>query len=49
MTRSVRIAIEDLHLDRVWIVYPGESVYRVHDRVEVVPVSHVLNALARLR
>ncbi len=39
MSPSIRIALEDLGLDRVAIVYPGTKRYRVADRVEAVPLD----------
>ena len=39
MTRSLRVALADLRLDRAWIVYPGRAAYRVHEKVEVVPLA----------
>jgi hypothetical protein len=35
---SMRIALEDLKLDRLIVVYPGDRRYTLHDRVEVVPL-----------
>ena len=37
MTPSIRIAMRDLGLERVAIVYPGTKRYPLTDRVEVVP------------
>ena len=37
LTPSIRIALEDLELERVAIVYPGAKRYRVGERVEAVP------------
>ena len=39
VTRSLRIALEDLRLDGVAVVYPGSTRYRMHDRVEAVPLA----------
>lgn len=39
ITSSVRIAIEDLGLDRVAIVYPGARRFALSDKVEAVPLS----------
>ena len=36
MTKSLHIAIEDLKLEKAWIVYPGSERYRVHEKVECV-------------
>jgi predicted AAA+ superfamily ATPase len=47
MTKSLHIALQDLKLDRAWIVYPGKEAYAVHERVEVVPLQTLLPALVR--
>jgi len=39
ITRSIRIALEDLGLDRIAIVYPGAKRYPLADNVEVVPLA----------
>ena len=49
MTRSLYVALEDLGLEHAWIVYPGRTQYRVHERVEVAPLPNVLKKLATLR
>ena len=41
VTPSIRIALADLDLDRVAVVYPGERRYPLADRVEAVPVSEL--------
>lgn len=38
LTKSLRIAIEDLHLDRIAIVYPGNREYALDHNVRVIPV-----------
>jgi len=39
VTPSIRIALEDLGLERVAIVYPGKKRFSLGDRVEVVPLQ----------
>jgi predicted AAA+ superfamily ATPase len=39
MTPSMRIALEDLGLERIVVVHPGEKRYGLHDQVEVVPLD----------
>jgi predicted AAA+ superfamily ATPase len=39
LTPSIRIAIEDLGLERVIVVYPGNRRYAIADRVEAVPLA----------
>lgn len=48
MTKSLRIALEDLRLERAWIVYPGEKRYVVHDQVEALPLQSIGDGLATL-
>ena len=42
MTPSIRIALEDLELQRVAVVYPGDRRYAIADRVEAVPLSDLV-------
>lgn len=41
MTRSMRIALEDLKLDRIAVVYPGSQRYPLDERVEAVPLREL--------
>ena len=45
-TRSMRVALEDLGLDHLWVVYPGDEGYALDDRISVLPVAEV-GTLAR--
>ena len=48
-TRSIRVAMEDLNLTHLWIVYPGAEAYDLDDRISVLPVSDVARiSLGRL-
>ena len=38
LTPSMKIAMEDLQLDRLIVFYPGEKAYPLADRIEVVPL-----------
>jgi predicted AAA+ superfamily ATPase len=38
LTQSIRIAMDDLGLERVVVLYPGDRRYSIADRVEVVPL-----------
>jgi uncharacterized protein len=42
LTPSMRIALEDLKLDRLVVVYPGERRYRLADRVDVLPLTDLV-------
>ena len=44
MTPSIRIALDDLGLDRVVVVYPGDTRYTIADRVEAVPLAALASA-----
>jgi uncharacterized protein len=39
MTRSMRVAMADLKLDELWVVYPGKREYRLEESVRVRPLS----------
>lgn len=38
LTPSMRIALEDLKLERIAVIYPGERQYPLHDRINAVPL-----------
>jgi uncharacterized protein len=42
LSRSMRTALEDLALDRLWVVYPGTRRYALHDHVEALPMGELL-------
>ena len=42
-TPSMRIAMEDLKLDELTVVYPGQKRYKLAKKVEVAPLSEFLN------
>jgi uncharacterized protein len=44
LTPSMRIALDDLALDALYVVYPGARVYALAPRVQVVPLSTLLPA-----
>lgn len=39
MTPSMRVALADLALDALYVVYPGDRRYRLAERVEAVPLA----------
>ena len=45
-TRSMRVALNDLELEHLWVVYPGKEAYPLDDRISVLPVADI-PALAR--
>jgi predicted AAA+ superfamily ATPase len=48
LTRSMNVALQDLRLDHLWVVYPGSEIYRLHERVTVIPISAVHDPIGML-
>lgn len=44
ITPSMRTALTDLHLHKLYVVYPGEQRYPLARNVEVVPLSEMVDA-----
>jgi uncharacterized protein len=44
LTPSMRIALTDLKLDRLYVLYPGDKTYSLGKKVEVVPLAKFVNA-----
>jgi hypothetical protein len=42
-TRSMRIALADLCLDRLFVVYPGERQIELDERITALPLAEVGN------
>lgn len=38
-TRAMHIVIEDLQLEKLWVVYPGGTGYALQENIEVVPLE----------
>ena len=41
VTKSMRIALEDLKLTHLWVIYPGSERYVLDERITVVPASQI--------
>jgi uncharacterized protein len=41
VTRSMRIALDDLGLEHLWIIYPGQHAYPVHEQITVWPLRDI--------
>ena len=39
VTRSMRVALADLGLDHLWVLYPGDRTYPLDDRITVLPAA----------
>jgi len=44
LTRSMRTAVEDLKLERLWVIYPGKKAYRLAENVQVLPLADIPDA-----
>jgi predicted AAA+ superfamily ATPase len=49
MTKSLGIALDDLGLEKAWIVYPGAEEYRVHERASALPLTKLSSVLRVVR
>ena len=38
-TRSMSVAIQDLTLEHLWVVYPGNQEYSLEEKISVIPAS----------
>ena len=41
ISKSMRIALEDLKLDHLWVIYPGHHAYPINDRITVWPIVNI--------
>jgi len=41
LTRSMKTAVEDLKLKRLWVVYPGKAAYPLSEKIQVIPLADV--------
>jgi len=47
VTRSMRRVLEDLALEHLWIICPGEHAYRIDDKITVWPLRHAVGVQAK--
>ncbi|MBW2078393.1 MAG: hypothetical protein JRI71_12750 [Deltaproteobacteria bacterium] len=40
-TRSMHIAIEDLGLEHMWLIYPGDQKCVLDDKITVIPLEEI--------
>jgi hypothetical protein len=40
-TKSMRVALDDLRLERLFVVYPGEKDYTLDERIQVLGLRNV--------
>jgi hypothetical protein len=48
-TRSMRVALQDLSLEHLWVVYPGQTEYPLDERITVIPVDAIPRLAAAWR
>jgi predicted AAA+ superfamily ATPase len=48
MTPSMHIALEDLQLDHLFVVYPGDQVYPLAERITAVPIKSLGQAGSKI-
>lgn len=48
LTKSMQIALDDLGLERLYVVYPGKRSYSLHERVEALSISELRGRLQKL-
>ncbi|MGR3177995.1 MAG: ATP-binding protein [Candidatus Anammoxibacter sp.] len=48
MTPSMRIALGDLHLEKIAVIYPGKKRYSIHKKIDVVPFDAVSGGMKEL-
>ena len=44
-TRSMHIALQDLGLHHLWVVYPGRQQYELHEKITAIPLEKILQTL----
>jgi predicted AAA+ superfamily ATPase len=48
ITKSMRISLETLKLDHLWIIYPGRERYSAHEKITVQPLRDIATVQAQL-
>ena len=43
----MHIALQDLQLEHLWVVYPGRQEYALDDRITVIPLATVPRLLEK--
>ena len=42
--RSMKVSIEDLGLEHLWVVYPGNQKYALDKKITAIPLGEILQA-----
>ena len=48
VTKSMQVAMADLKLDRLWVIYPGSQSFAMSQKVEAVSILHLAERLPAL-
>lgn len=48
-SRSMSVAVKDLKLEHLWVIYPGHQEYSLNDSCTVVPVTSIPQVVALLK
>ena len=48
MTPSMRIALEDLGLERIAVIYPGDKRYSLHNKINAVPFKMITGGIKEI-
>lgn len=49
LTKSMHVALDDLGLEKLWVVYPGERTYPLHTKVEALPLAKLAERIAEAK
>lgn len=48
LTPSIRIALDDLKLERIAVIYPGKKRYPLHKKIDVVSFGEILGGMNQI-
>jgi uncharacterized protein len=48
-SRSIHVALQDLSLERLWVIYPGRREYQLGDRISVAPLEAIAGIAETLK
>ena len=47
-TKSMRVVMEDLKIDKLWVVYPGHRSFALDEKIESAALSELPEVAAKL-
>jgi predicted AAA+ superfamily ATPase len=48
-TKSMRVAMADLKLDKLWVIYPGDRRFPLDERIEALSLSHIVPVIGAFK